>query len=250
MNSGALGTTMQPTAHAVCKSYSLHGYNSSGGSLGLKMQAGHSAGSSSSGMPQPWGVATGCSGQIQPSNSATRCKGSKRRSSSPELLRCKRRLAFPGLTAQQGGGSGGAAAVARRNERERNRVKLVNLGFQTLRQHVPNGAAAKKMSKVETLRSAVEYIRALQQLLDEHDAVSAAFQDGLLPAGRDAASVACAGSGSSSYSSASPSFDGHEGSSVPGSPRSAYSSDESGYEGALSPEEQELLDFTSWFGNC
>uniref|UniRef100_A0A670XPU2 BHLH domain-containing protein n=1 Tax=Pseudonaja textilis TaxID=8673 RepID=A0A670XPU2_PSETE len=159
------------------------------------------------------------------SNSATRCKGSKRRSSSPELLRCKRRLAFPGLTAQQSGGSGGAAAVARRNERERNRVKLVNLGFQTLRQHVPNGAAAKKMSKVETLRSAVEYIRALQQLLDEHDAVSAAFQDGLLPAGRD-------------------------GSSVPGSPHSAYSSDESGYEGALSPEEQELLDFTSWFGSC
>uniref|UniRef100_A0A8D2JBQ0 BHLH domain-containing protein n=1 Tax=Varanus komodoensis TaxID=61221 RepID=A0A8D2JBQ0_VARKO len=164
----------------------------------------------------------------QPSSTA-RCKGSKRRSSSPELLRCKRRLAFPGLAAQQSGS--GAAAVARRNERERNRVKLVNLGFQTLRQHVPNGAAAKKMSKVETLRSAVEYIRALQQLLDEHDAVSAAFQDGL------------------SYSSASPSFDGREGSSVPGSPHSAYSSDESGYEGALSPEEQELLDFTSWFGN-
>ncbi|XP_032068713.1 achaete-scute homolog 2 [Thamnophis elegans] len=247
MNSGALGTTMQPTAHAVCKSYSLHGYNSSGGSLGIKVQAGQNAGSSSSGMPQPWCAATGCPSQVQPSNAATRCKGSKRRSSSPELLRCKRRLAFPGLTAQQGGG---AAAVARRNERERNRVKLVNLGFQTLRQHVPNGAAAKKMSKVETLRSAVEYIRALQQLLDEHDAVSAAFQDGLLPASRDAASVACAGSGSSSYSSASPSFDGHEGSSVPGSPHSAYSSDESGYEGALSPEEQELLDFTSWFGSC
>uniref|UniRef100_A0A8C5WZ56 Achaete-scute family bHLH transcription factor 2 n=1 Tax=Laticauda laticaudata TaxID=8630 RepID=A0A8C5WZ56_LATLA len=183
-----------------------------------------------------------------PSAARSPCAGcSKRRSGSPELLRCKRRLAFPGLTAQQ---SGGAAAVARRNERERNRVKLVNLGFQTLRQHVPNGAAAKKMSKVETLRSAVEYIRALQQLLDEHDAVSAAFQDGLLPAGRDAASAACAGSGSSSYSSTSPSFDGREGSSVPGSPHSAYSSDESGYEGALSPEEQELLDFTSWFGTC
>ncbi|XP_039206657.1 achaete-scute homolog 2 [Crotalus tigris] len=247
MNSGVLGTTMQPTAHAVCKSYSLHSCNSSGGSLGIKVQAGQSASSSSSGVPQPWGAATGCPGQVQPSNSATRCRGSKRRSNSPELLRCKRRLAFPGLTAQQGGG---AAAVARRNERERNRVKLVNLGFQTLRQHVPNGAAAKKMSKVETLRSAVEYIRALQQLLDEHDAVSAAFQDGLLPAGPDAASAACVGSSSSVYSSASPSFDGREGSSVPGSPHSAYSSDESGYEGALSPEEQELLDFTGWFGSC
>ncbi|KAI1904008.1 hypothetical protein AGOR_G00001260 [Albula goreensis] len=98
----------------------------------------------------------------------------RQRSSSPELLRCKRRLSFNGLgytiPQQQ------PVAVARRNERERNRVKQVNMGFQTLRQHVPNGAANKKMSKVETLRSAVEYIRALQQLLDEHDAVSAAFQ--------------------------------------------------------------------------
>uniref|UniRef100_A0A8C3FJL8 BHLH domain-containing protein n=1 Tax=Chrysemys picta bellii TaxID=8478 RepID=A0A8C3FJL8_CHRPI len=147
---------------------------------------------------------------------------SKRRSGSPELLRCKRRLAFPGLAGQPQT-AGGAAAVARRNERERNRVKLVNLGFQTLRQHVPNGAASKKMSKVETLRSAVEYIRALQQLLDEHDAVSAAFHDGLLPPARAAPGGGC------SYSSASPSF--------------------SGYEGALSPEERDLLDFTSWIGS-
>ncbi|XP_060118131.1 achaete-scute homolog 2 [Heteronotia binoei] len=234
MNGGATVTAAQPAAQAACASYSsLHG---GCGSLGLKLQAGQ--------QQQQWGASKSCGGggggaagsqQQQQSSSAARCKGSKRRSSSPELLRCKRRLAFPGL-------AGGAAAVARRNERERNRVKLVNLGFQTLRQHVPNGAAAKKMSKVETLRSAVEYIRALQQLLDEHDAVSAAFHDGLLPPG-----AACP-SGGSTYSSASPSFDGREGSSVPGSPRSAYSSDESGYEGALSPEEQELLDFTSWFG--
>ncbi|XP_015271159.1 PREDICTED: achaete-scute homolog 2, partial [Gekko japonicus] len=221
------------------KSYPLHGGGSGCGSLGLKLQAG---------LPQ-WGAPKSCgvpAGPPQPSSAAAaRCKGAKRRSSSPELLRCKRRLAFPGLA---GGGGGGAAAVARRNERERNRVKLVNLGFQTLRQHVPNGAAAKKMSKVETLRSAVEYIRALQRLLDEHDAVGAAFPDGLLPPNAAAAvSSSCAGSGSS-YASASPSFDGRDGSSVPGSPRSAYSSDESGYEGALSPEEQELLDFTSWFG--
>lgn len=57
--------------------------------------------------------------------------------------------------------------AVRRNERERNRVKLVNMGFSTLRQHVPNGAKNKKMSKVETLRSAVDYIRQLQQLLGE-----------------------------------------------------------------------------------
>ncbi|XP_028812895.1 achaete-scute homolog 1b [Denticeps clupeoides] len=64
-------------------------------------------------------------------------------------------------------------AVARRNERERNRVKQVNVGFQSLRQHVPRGPANRKMSKVETLRSAVEYIRALQRIVDEHDAVGA-----------------------------------------------------------------------------
>ncbi|KAH0620967.1 hypothetical protein JD844_021905 [Phrynosoma platyrhinos] len=231
----------------------------------------------------PWGAAVkGCPAPAAPPppppaaaaaaagvsvSASGRCKGSRRRrrSGSPELLRCKRRLAFPGLAGQGGGGGGGgSAAVARRNERERNRVKLVNLGFQTLRQHVPNGAAAKKMSKVETLRSAVEYIRALQQLLDEHDALSAsaflpAASAGSIPdasASSSASTAAAAALGSYPYSSASPPFDGHGrggggggSSSVPGSPHSAYSSDESGYEGALSPEEQELLDFTSWFGS-
>ncbi|KAL4612664.1 achaete-scute1a-like [Arapaima gigas] len=147
------------------------------------------------------------------------------RSSSPELLRCKRRLNFAGfgysLPQQQ------PHAVARRNERERNRVKLVNNGFATLREHVPNGAANKKMSKVETLRSAVEYIRALQQLLDEHDAVSAAFQSGVLSPAM-----------SHNYS--------NDVNSTAGSPVSSYSSDEGSYN-PLSPEEQELLDFTSWF---
>ncbi|XP_026869644.1 achaete-scute homolog 1b [Electrophorus electricus] len=145
----------------------------------------------------------------------------RQRSTSPERLRCKRRLTFNGLgysiPQQQ------PVAVARRNERERNRVKQVNMGFQTLRQHVPNGAANKKMSKVETLRSAVEYIRALQQLLDEHDAVSAAFQCGVpSPAVSNAYSAG------------------------PESPHSTYSSDEGSYE-HLSSEEQDLLDFTTWF---
>ncbi|NXR41853.1 ASCL1 protein, partial [Zosterops hypoxanthus] len=151
---------------------------------------------------------------------------------SPELLRCKRRLAFAALP----GTGAAAAAVARRNERERNRVRLVNLGFAALRQHVPHGAASKKMSKVETLRSAVEYIRALQRLLDEHDAAAA------FPEGRGRGAVGEVGGGGGGYSSASPSF----ASSAPGSP---CSSEESGYEAALSPEERELLDFTSWLGS-
>ncbi|NWU38556.1 ASCL1 protein, partial [Hylia prasina] len=151
-------------------------------------------------------------GQPSPGGKPSAPRAAKRqRSASPELMRCKRRLNFSGfgysLPQQQ------PAAVARRNERERNRGKLGNLGFATLR--------------VETLRSAVEYIRALQQLLDEHDAVSAAFQAGVLSP------------------TISPSYS-HDMNSMAGSPVSSYSSDEGSYD-PLSPEEQELLDFTSWF---
>lgn len=71
------------------------------------------------------------------------------------------------------------ASVQRRNARERNRVKQVNNGFANLRQHIPpdvitaltNGGrgASKKLSKVDTLKLAVEYIRRLQDLLEEND---------------------------------------------------------------------------------
>jgi len=60
-------------------------------------------------------------------------------------------------------------AVARRNERERNRVRLVNDGFSSLRQHIPYFPDKKKLSKVETLRCAVSYIKHLQKLIEEHD---------------------------------------------------------------------------------
>lgn len=83
----------------------------------------------------------------------------------PEALRCKRRIDFSslGLPRPQ------PAAMARRNERERNRVKQVNLGFETLRQHVPQGRKNKKLSKVDTLKEAVKYIKYLHQLLLEAD---------------------------------------------------------------------------------
>lgn len=70
-----------------------------------------------------------------------------------------------------------AVSVARRNARERNRVKQVNNGFAALREHIPEEIAevfetsgagrgsVKKLSKVETLRMAVEYIRNLEELL-------------------------------------------------------------------------------------
>ncbi|XP_038213553.1 achaete-scute complex protein T3-like [Zerene cesonia] len=74
-----------------------------------------------------------------------------------------------------------AASIARRNARERNRVKQVNDGFNALRKRLPaavinalSGGArrgtGKKLSKVDTLRMVVEYIRYLENLIEESDA--------------------------------------------------------------------------------
>ncbi|XP_014229965.1 achaete-scute complex protein T3-like [Trichogramma pretiosum] len=92
------------------------------------------------------------------------------------------------------------SSVARRNARERNRVKQVNNGFATLRQHIPDALAtfyassanpggnnadgngsgsssasgsksnSKKLSKVEILRIALKYIEGMKSMIDEHDA--------------------------------------------------------------------------------
>jgi len=56
-------------------------------------------------------------------------------------------------------------SVARRNARERNRVKGVNDGFGFLKKHVPS--LKNKSSKVETLRGAIEYIKGLRNMLGE-----------------------------------------------------------------------------------
>ncbi|XP_015790917.1 achaete-scute homolog 1b-like [Tetranychus urticae] len=57
--------------------------------------------------------------------------------------------------------------VRRRNERERTRVRNVNEGFERLRQHLPlpKPCRDKRLSKVETLREAINYIKKLQNLL-------------------------------------------------------------------------------------
>ncbi|XP_073829184.1 achaete [Musca autumnalis] len=105
-------------------------------------------------------------------------------------------------------------SVIRRNARERNRVKQVNDGFSHLRQHIPtaiiaeisNGrrgigpGADKKLSKVDTLRMAAEYIRRLKKLIEDVDS------------GSDSSSVSSYGS----LAAASPSYS--SGSSNSGSP--------------------------------
>ena len=57
------------------------------------------------------------------------------------------------------------ASVAKRNLRERTRVKGVNDGFGKLRLYVPD--MRNKSSKVETLRGAIEYIKKLKEMLGE-----------------------------------------------------------------------------------
>ncbi|RDD43744.1 Achaete-scute-like protein 5 [Trichoplax sp. H2] len=56
--------------------------------------------------------------------------------------------------------------VERRNERERMRVRLVNDAFKLLRSHIPVDPRQKKLSKVNTLRLAIQYIKYLQRLIE------------------------------------------------------------------------------------
>lgn len=58
------------------------------------------------------------------------------------------------------------AFIRKRNERERIRVRHVNEGYARLREHLPDEPTDKRMSKVETLRAAIRYIKHLESLLD------------------------------------------------------------------------------------
>ena len=57
------------------------------------------------------------------------------------------------------------ASVAKRNLRERTRVRGVNDCFGKLKMYVPD--MKSKSSKVETLRGAIDYIKKLKELLGE-----------------------------------------------------------------------------------
>lgn len=102
-------------------------------------------------------------------------------------------------------------SVARRNARERNRVKQVNNGFVNLRQHLPqtvintlsNGGrgASKKLSKVDTLRIAVEYIRGLQDMLGDGESSSLLHSSTSFFAGNSADESSNDGSNYNDYSS-------------------------------------------------
>uniref|UniRef100_A0A8C6V4B8 BHLH domain-containing protein n=1 Tax=Neogobius melanostomus TaxID=47308 RepID=A0A8C6V4B8_9GOBI len=58
------------------------------------------------------------------------------------------------------------AFIRKRNERERHRVRCVNEGYARLQEHLPFENENKRLSKVETLRAAIGYIKHLQSLLE------------------------------------------------------------------------------------
>ena len=61
--------------------------------------------------------------------------------------------------------------TVRRNARERNRVKQIDVGFEKLRTTIPTAANQKKISRVKILASAVDYIQHLHTMINEHESV-------------------------------------------------------------------------------
>ena len=59
--------------------------------------------------------------------------------------------------------------VQKRNARERRRVQAVNSAFSGLRKHIPYEPKHKRLSKVKTLRIAIDYIRNLEDMIEAHD---------------------------------------------------------------------------------
>ena len=64
----------------------------------------------------------------------------------------------------------------KRNQRERNRVQNLNSSFEVLRQNIPGAAPMKKMSKIQILHQAVNYIQYLHQMMEKPDVSSGSVQ--------------------------------------------------------------------------
>ncbi|XP_013414748.1 achaete-scute homolog 1a [Lingula anatina] len=148
-------------------------------------------------------------------------------------LRNKRRMLYQVPCGIQGKQPG---TVERRNARERNRVRLINHTFSDLRNHLPakytraKNGKSKKMSKVDTLRSAIEYISQLHSALSEGETAVKPPQ-----------------SDNQWYSALSPSSysDG-------GSPGSSFGGSDSASDHCPTLDDEDelpddLLDFNNWF---
>ncbi|XP_029989511.1 achaete-scute homolog 5-like [Sphaeramia orbicularis] len=83
------------------------------------------------------------------------------------------------------------AFIQKRNERERQRVKCVNQGYAKLRDHLPGHSADKRLSKVETLRAAIRYIKYLQGLVEPEDGSGGGQRPGSTSPGPDSEGFTC-----------------------------------------------------------
>lgn len=156
-------------------------------------------------------------------------------------------------------------SVQRRNARERNRVKQVNNGFANLRQHIPSDVitalshggrgASKKLSKVDTLRLAVEYIRRLQDLIDDNDAESSSSSSSRLSQGSAGSyyppsPMQCSSipppSCSDSSASPTPSYTSENSSVTAGAYVTPAQYKYEGFD-PCNPEDDELLDCIAWW---
>jgi hypothetical protein len=103
------------------------------------------------------------------------------------------------------------------------------------------------MSKVETLRSAVEYIRDLQTMLVQQQQQQ---HGGEVSVKQELGYSSVCGQQDSSFSASPPSLTHlRENYSPPCSVASSpnYSSDSSSYDNMVPDDEDDLLDFTAWF---
>ena len=99
--------------------------------------------------------------------------------------------------------------VARRNARERTRVKTVNQSYEHLRLHVPSASQAKKMSKVDILKHSIEYIQKLRAMVEgseyeQHHPEVSHLPNSNLPACPSSPCTPGSSSGESGYSSPLP----------------------------------------------
>uniref|UniRef100_A0A914URS4 BHLH domain-containing protein n=1 Tax=Plectus sambesii TaxID=2011161 RepID=A0A914URS4_9BILA len=66
------------------------------------------------------------------------------------------------------------------NERERKRMSSINFGFERLRARVPTLPYEKKLSKVDTLRQAIDYIQMLKEMLEADNAGNSDGRNGII----------------------------------------------------------------------
>lgn len=90
-------------------------------------------------------------------------------SSTSHKNRLSNRIPLPGELEANSSCFDTDSLIRLRNLRERNRVRYLNDGYDLLRKHLPNQLEFKKdkrLSKVQTLKLAISYIRQLQNILN------------------------------------------------------------------------------------